>query len=311
MASGLFGNVESFLTPLVDSFTKTQPSTASLTQNTLTPFAGSANTQPAGYVQDALNKPFTFTNTSAATNPGQIQQQAADTAYQSATRYLDPQFQRQQAGLESQLANQGITRGSEAWNNAMNQFGENKNQAYEQARSQAYTQGLGGANQALNTMFQQGQLDVARENAAKMADAMKTGGMYSLGGALLGSPTGLSGLGSLVKGAGSGIGSLLSGIGNLGGLFSTGGANTALPDWAQGITDPETLKALGFGDSAGAAGGFDPTGGYLTALLAADKLSGGKIGVAKTASDLIGGAGNAVSDAVSGLGGAVSDVFGW
>jgi len=76
-------------------------------------------TQPSGYVQDALNKPFAFSNTQAALNPGQLQQQAADTAYQSATRYLDPQFQRQQSGLESQLANQGITRGSEAWNNAM------------------------------------------------------------------------------------------------------------------------------------------------------------------------------------------------
>ena len=83
-------------------------------------------TQPSGYVQDALNKPFAFSNTQAALNPGQLQQQAADTAYQSATRYLDPQFQRQQSGLENQLANQGITRGSEAWNNAMNQFGENK-----------------------------------------------------------------------------------------------------------------------------------------------------------------------------------------
>ena len=250
-------------------------------------------TQPSGYVQDALNKPFAFSNTQAALNPGQLQQQAADTAYQSATRYLDPQFQRQQSGLESQLANQGITRGSEAWNNAMNQFGENKNQAYEQARSQAYTQGLGGANQALNTMFQQSSLDVARENAAKMADAMKTGGMYSLGAGLLGSPTGSKAVGNILSGLGSGAGSLLSG---LGGLFGSGSANAALPDWAANVTDPQTLEALGLSSGGGlfGSGSLDPTGGWITGALAADKLTGGGIG-------------NAISD----LGSSIGDVFGW
>lgn len=286
-------------------------------------------TQPAGYVQDALNKPFAFSNTQAALNPGQLQQQAADTAYQSATRYLDPQFQRQQSGLESQLANQGITRGSEAWNNAMNQFGENKNQAYDQARSQAYTQGLGGANQALNTMFQQSSLDTAKQNAQTMADAMKTQGMYGLGAGLLGSSTGQSALKSLGGSLGSGLGSLLSSGGSslmsgLGGLFG-GGSSAALPDWAAGITDPQTLEALGlsggggssmfgslgglFGSSGGtdAAAGFDPTGGYLTAALAADKLIGGKLGIGNTVNDLVGGASNAVSD----LGSSIGDVFGW
>ena len=282
-------------------------------------FGGTTQTQAPGYVQDALNKPLTFANTTAALNPGQIQQQAADTAYQSATRYLDPQFQRQQANLENQLANQGITRGSEAWNNAMNQFGENKNQAYDQARSQAYTQGLSGANQALNTMFQQGTLDVARENAAKMADAMKTGGLYSLGAGFLGSPAGSKIAGSARDTLGSFGSSALKG---LGGLFG-GGSTAALPDWAAGA-DAETLNALGLGGSGGSifgnlgglfggggesAGlsGFDPTGGYLTAALAADKLTGGKLGVGNTVNDLVGGATNAISD----LGSSIGDVFGW
>jgi len=215
------------------------------------------NQQAPGYVQDALNKPFAFSNTQAPLNPGQLQQQAADTAYQSATRYLDPQFARQQSGLESQLANQGITRGSEAWNNATNQFNENKNQAYDQARSQAYTQGLGGANQALNTMFQQSSLDTAKQNAQTMADAMKTQGMYGLGAGLLGSSTGQSALKSLGGSLGSGLGSLLSSGGSslmsgLGGLFG-GGSSAALPDWAAGITDPQTLEALGLSGGGGSS----------------------------------------------------------
>lgn len=264
-------------------------------------FGGTA-TQAPGYVQQALDKPFTFSNTQAALNPGQLQQQAADTAYQSATRYLDPQFQRQQAGLENQLANQGLARGSEAWNNAMDAFNANKNTAYDQARSQAYTQGLSGANQALNTMFQQSSLDVSRENAQKMADAMKTGGLFSLGGALLGSPTGLKTAGNAINTLGSFGSSALKG---LGGLF---GESAALPDWATGITDPQTLEALGLGGGTSAGlSGFDPTGGYLTAALAADKLSGGKLGIGNTVNDLVGGATNAVED----LGSSIGGLFGW
>jgi hypothetical protein len=263
-------------------------------------------------------------------NPGQLQQQAADTAYQSATRYLDPQFARQQSGLENQLANQGITRGSEAWNNSMNQFGENKNQAYDQARSQAYTQGLSGANQALNTMFQQSSLDTAKQNAQTMADAMKTQGMYGLGAGLLSSPSGmktagngissvLSGLGGLFGSGGGSLDSLVGGsdmakligldgsssaggglLSNLGGLFGSGGTNYGM--------DADLAAQLGLsgGESAGLSG-FDPTGGYLTAAMAADKLMGGKLGIGNTVNDLVGGAGNALSDAASSVG----DFFGW
>jgi hypothetical protein len=271
--------------------------------------------QAPGYVQDALNKPFAFSNTQAALNPGQLQQQAADTAYQSATRYLDPQFQRQQSGLENQLANQGITRGSEAWNNATDQFNANKNQAYDQARSQAYTQGLGGANQALNTMFQQSSLDTAKQNAQLMADAMKKQGMYGLGAGLLSSPSGMKTAGSILGGLGNFGSSALSG---LGGLFGSGN-DTGLLE-----LNPETASALGletdagsmFGDLGGLFGnggssGFDPTGGYLTAAMAADKLMGGKLGVGKTVNNLVGGATNAVSDFGNGIANTVSDIFDW
>jgi len=271
-------------------------------------------TQAPGYVQDALNKPFTFSNTQAALNPGQLQQQAADTAYQSATRYLDPQFQRQQAGLESQLANQGITRGSEAWNNATDQFNANKNQAYDQARSQAYTQGLSGANQALNSMFQQSALDTSRQNALTAANAAKTGGLYQLGGGLFGSPSGqklasnvLGGLGSLGSSALSGLGGLFGGgssfgmdadtakligldgsssgsmFSGLGGLFGGGGGGYGM--------DAGTADMIGLG---GGASSFDPTGGWITGAMALDKATGG-------------GLGNAVSD----LGSSIGDIFGW
>ena len=268
-------------------------------------------TQAPGYVQDALNKPFTFSNTQAALNPGQIQQQAADTAYQSATRYLDPQFQRQQAGLENQLANQGITRGSEAWNNATDQFNANKNQAYDQARSQAYTQGLGGANQALNTMFQQSALDTSRQNAQTAADAAKTAGLYQLGGGLLNSPTGMNNVSNLLgglfgsgnsygmdadtakliglggnssNGLLSGLGGKLSGLGSsaingLGGLFGSGGTNYGM--------DAGTADLIGLGGGGSIFSGItDALGGLFG--------SGG--GEAAVGSDILGTIGSFFSE---------------
>lgn len=97
-------------------------------------------------------------------NPGQLQSEAANAAYSQATRYLDPQFQREQASLESQLANQGISRGTEAYTNAMNQFNEQRGQAYDQARNQAYTQGLMGANQAFNQSMAANQAPILNYN---------------------------------------------------------------------------------------------------------------------------------------------------
>jgi hypothetical protein len=47
--------------------------------------------------------------------------------------------------MESQLANQGITRGSEAYNNAMLNFNNQKQQAYTDARNQAIGQGTAAA----------------------------------------------------------------------------------------------------------------------------------------------------------------------
>jgi hypothetical protein len=141
---------------------------------------GNVAQQGVGYVQEALNKPLSFADMQALQTPGAIQQQASDAAYANATRYLDPQFQRQQASLENQLANQGITRGSEAWQNAMQESGAAKEQAYATARNQAYTQGLQGAGQAYNqgmgTRQQQiTEAQTLQNNPINMLNAVRTG----------------------------------------------------------------------------------------------------------------------------------------
>lgn len=75
----------------------------------------------------------------------QARQAASDAAYNQATSRLDPQFNTQQQQLETRLTNQGLTPGTEAYDNAMRDFNFARNDAYSGARNQAVQQGL--ANQ--------------------------------------------------------------------------------------------------------------------------------------------------------------------
>lgn len=136
--------------------------------------------QGVGYVQSALDKPLSTEGMQALQSPGQIQQQAADAAYQSAMRYVEPRLQRQQAALETQLANQGITRGSEAWNAAMQDAQAERENIYSQATNQAFLQGLQGAGQAyqqgLGTRQQQlSEAQLLQQNPLNILNAVRTG----------------------------------------------------------------------------------------------------------------------------------------
>ena len=105
----------------------------------------SANaTQQAGALGAGLNNSAQI-KTSLGLDPTLLNQQAVDALYKANTQYLDPQFAQSQAKMESQLANQGITRGSEAYNNAMLNFNNQKQQAYTDARNQAIGQGTAAA----------------------------------------------------------------------------------------------------------------------------------------------------------------------
>ncbi len=83
--------------------------------------------------------------TSLGLDPKLLTQGTTDALYEANKQYLDPQFAQAQSKLESQLANQGITRGSEAYNNAMLNFNNQKQQAYTDARNQAIGQGTAAA----------------------------------------------------------------------------------------------------------------------------------------------------------------------
>lgn len=58
---------------------------------------------------------------------------ATNNATELLLQRINPQLDQRQNQLQAQLANQGVTMGSEAWRNAMTQFDQGRNDAYNQA----------------------------------------------------------------------------------------------------------------------------------------------------------------------------------
>lgn len=79
-------------------------------------------------LQDRYSKPFDL----------QSVQDIADKAYGGYTSRLDPQWNQRQQATETQLANQGIAPGTEAYTNAMRDFNSARNDAYTQAQTASF-----------------------------------------------------------------------------------------------------------------------------------------------------------------------------
>lgn len=94
-------------------------------------------------VQGSTSEPFDFAGLPdvAGMDEG-ARSKVEDALYSRATSRLDPRWEQDQTRLETQLANQGFARDSEAWKNAMADFGRQKNDAYESARLGAEAQGV-------------------------------------------------------------------------------------------------------------------------------------------------------------------------
>lgn len=70
-------------------------------------------------------------------------QKVEDALYNRATARLDPRFEQDKRELETRLANQGITQGSDAYATAMGNFGRSRNDAYSSAMNDAILAGGG------------------------------------------------------------------------------------------------------------------------------------------------------------------------
>lgn len=144
---------------------------------TLRPGADPKNPQPGDYIQttslapgqqsiydtsttNKLNTGLAAGNVLGQLNNGT--QGVQDALYNKETQYYDKNFGDQQKALNAQLANQGIGAGTEAYNNAYDQFNQNKNKAYETATNDA----ISGAT------AQQGQL--AQQLASLLGNSTPT-----------------------------------------------------------------------------------------------------------------------------------------
>lgn len=100
--------------------------------------------QQLGQVGSALSTPFNYEGIPYAPNSydfSEDRQRVEGDYYDRGSQYLDKRFDRDQEALYQNLADRGIGIGNEGFSNAQGDFGDIKNQAYGDLRSQALQAG--------------------------------------------------------------------------------------------------------------------------------------------------------------------------
>ena len=95
-------------------------------------------------------------------------QRVEDALYGRSTARLDPRFAQGQDQLNSSLAAQGITQGSEAYNRELQNFNNAKNDAYSSAMNDA----ISGSDDAMQRIFNMGMQ--ARQQGVNEANTLRT-----------------------------------------------------------------------------------------------------------------------------------------
>jgi hypothetical protein len=129
---------------------------------TLRPGADPKNPQPGDYIQTSTLAPgqqqLYDTGLAAANSTAHDiaggNQSMSDALYKKATQYYDQNFGNQEKSLDAKLQNEGLTQGSEAYKNAMDQFQQNKNSAYDAAAWQATAGADTASSNATNRLAQ-------------------------------------------------------------------------------------------------------------------------------------------------------------
>lgn len=102
---------------------------------------------------ESLTQPLDFSssnpNLMKLQDPQLLEQNVSDSIYNQATSRLDPQWAKSNNELADQLAGQGITLGSDAYDRAMADQSRSQNDAYTSAQNAA----TAGGEQAANQMF--------------------------------------------------------------------------------------------------------------------------------------------------------------
>jgi len=128
-----------------------------------------------GIASGVLDKPFNFGGPNVQTsldlsNVAKMPVNAGMTGQEAIMQRLEPSLARQRTSTETQLINQGLRPGSEAYNNAINLLGEQETDARTQAVLQGLNLDIGANTQGYNQALQSGQFgNIAQQQALAQA----------------------------------------------------------------------------------------------------------------------------------------------
>jgi hypothetical protein len=134
-----------------------------------------------GRVEDVMGKGFQYggPNIQTSLNLSDVAKMpvnAGMTGQQAMMARLNPQIEQNRESTRQNLANQGITPGSEAWNNAMREQQQGENDMYSQAALQGINADIAANAQGFNQAVQAGQF----ANTAGEQDYLRQLGLYNL-----------------------------------------------------------------------------------------------------------------------------------
>ena len=136
--------------------------------------------QGIGTVRDVMGTPFQYKGKIQTgldlSNAPAIPISAGQTAQEAIMKRLQPQIEQNRASLRQNLANQGVTPGSEAWQNAMQEQQQGESDLYSQAAQQGINLDLAARTQAVNEAIQSGQF----ANTAEAQQFARDLGLYNL-----------------------------------------------------------------------------------------------------------------------------------
>lgn len=145
-------------------------------QNAMSQGLADVGQKGVGYVADQLNNKFDWNTINQNTPAGQAGNEGWQRAYDAIMTRQNPQFVRDEDRLKTQLYNQGIREGTEAWGNAMDDLNRKRNDFALAAQAQA-GQEEGRQFGLDNTARQQAiqEQSFARNEPLNMLNAVRSG----------------------------------------------------------------------------------------------------------------------------------------
>jgi len=133
--------------------------------------------QGATTASGVLNKPFNFGGPAVQTSLdtsgiAKMPVNAGTTGQQAIMARLEPSLAKQRVSTETQLINQGLRPGTEAYNNAIQLLGQQENDARQQAVLQGLNLDIGSNAQGFNQALQGGQFANTAQQQA-LAEAIQ------------------------------------------------------------------------------------------------------------------------------------------